>query len=141
MKVWKAFIEYDNINSAVEAKRNLDDFLLFSDGSRINIYFSNLDSIKFQNNNSGGMGNIHNISRKSLDYTQPESQNLAGIVDPQIKTIVNPSFNSERSMTLPPSLHSNGLDFHTDKVSSPLKSQFHRQMKAKSMEPNPFSKF
>lgn len=56
MKVWKAFIEYDNINSAMEAKRNLDDFLLFSDGSRINIYFSNLEVIKFQNNNSGGIG-------------------------------------------------------------------------------------
>mmetsp|Transcript_917 Transcript_917/g.822 ORF Transcript_917/g.822 Transcript_917/m.822 type:complete len:114 (-) Transcript_917:961-1302(-) len=47
MKVWKAFIEYDNIDSALEAKRNLDDFLLFNDGSRMNIYFSNLDTIKF----------------------------------------------------------------------------------------------
>lgn len=58
MKVWKAFVEYDNVNSAIEAKRNLDDFLLFSDGSRMNIYFSDRETIKFQNNNSGGIGNF-----------------------------------------------------------------------------------
>lgn len=58
MKVWKAFVEYEDTESAVDAKRNLDNFLLFSDGSRINIYFSNLESVRFQNNNNGGMGVI-----------------------------------------------------------------------------------
>lgn len=58
MKVWKAFIEFDNLESAIEAKRNLDDFLLFSDGSRMNIYFSNLETIKFQNSNAGGVGSL-----------------------------------------------------------------------------------
>ena len=59
------------MDSAYAAKRNLNDFLLFGDGTRMNIYFSNLDRINFQNNNSGGMGNPFSIDQLLilLDYT------------------------------------------------------------------------
>jgi RNA recognition motif-containing protein len=62
-KKWKAFIEYSDLPSASQARDNLDEFLLFSDGTRMNIYPSNLPRIKFQNNNSGG-----------IDYTLLEEQ-------------------------------------------------------------------
>jgi RNA recognition motif-containing protein len=62
-KKWKAFVEYSDSDAALQARSNLDDFLLFSDGTRMNIYPSNLQAIKFQNNNSGG-----------IDYTLLDDQ-------------------------------------------------------------------
>lgn len=56
--MWKAFVEYENVESAMQAKKNLDNFMLFNDGSRMNIYFSNLEVIRFQNDNDGGRGEI-----------------------------------------------------------------------------------
>lgn len=64
-KKWKAFVEYSDPEAAVQARENLNEFLLFSDGTRLNIYHSNLPTIKFQNNNSGG-----------VDYTLLEEQPL-----------------------------------------------------------------
>ena len=66
VKVWKAFVEFSTLESAFDAKRNLNDFMIFSDGTRMNIYFSNLDTIKFQNNNSGGMSNSLRSSQLNL---------------------------------------------------------------------------
>lgn len=66
VKVWKAFVEFSSTEEAIEAKRNLNDFQLFNDGTRMNIYFSSNDTVKFQNNNVGG-----------IDYTQPQENNLA----------------------------------------------------------------
>jgi len=62
VKVWKAFVEFSTLESAFDAKRNLNDFMIFSDGTRMNIYFSNLDTIKFQNNNSGGISTHPQLS-------------------------------------------------------------------------------
>lgn len=62
-KKWKAFIEFSDSQSALAARERLDDFLLYNDGTRMNIYPSNLQMIKFQNNNSGGH-----------DYTIQDSQ-------------------------------------------------------------------
>lgn len=55
VKVWKAFVEFSTLESAFEAKRKLNDYQIFPDGTRLNVYFSNLDVIKFQNNNAGGI--------------------------------------------------------------------------------------
>lgn len=66
VKVWKAFVEFSSTEEAVEAKRNLNEFILLNDGTKMNIYFSNLDTVKFQNNNAGG-----------IDYTQTQENNLA----------------------------------------------------------------
>lgn len=44
----------------------------------MNIYFSNLDTIKFQNNNSGGIGTLFLPSSRLFlpDYTQIDAKNL-----------------------------------------------------------------
>lgn len=54
-KVWKTFVEMDSIENAMEAKMRLNNYVLFEDGSRMNIFFSNLETINFQNSNSGGI--------------------------------------------------------------------------------------
>jgi hypothetical protein len=54
-KVWKAFVEMDTIESAVRAKQNLNEHVLFQDGSKINVFYSSLEAVKLQNNNSGGV--------------------------------------------------------------------------------------
>jgi len=56
VKIWKAFIEYSTVESAIEAKKHLNNFLLLNDGTRISIYNSNLETVKFQSNNTGGVG-------------------------------------------------------------------------------------
>eukprot|EP00331_Platyophrya_macrostoma_P009992 CAMPEP_0176433480 /NCGR_PEP_ID=MMETSP0127-20121128/16047_1 /TAXON_ID=938130 /ORGANISM="Platyophrya macrostoma, Strain WH" /LENGTH=684 /DNA_ID=CAMNT_0017815915 /DNA_START=144 /DNA_END=2198 /DNA_ORIENTATION=- len=78
MQVWKAFVEYDNVESAIKAKKNLDNFLMFSDGSRINIYFSNLEVIRFQNNNDGGIDYTLNDPM----YSQQNQQTIESFFSP-----------------------------------------------------------
>jgi len=80
-KKWKAFVEYDNVEHAIEARRNLDEFLLFNDGTRMNIYPSNLTTIKFQNNNSGG-----------VDYTLMEEQPLFSSKKEPLSAGLKPTF-------------------------------------------------
>lgn len=46
----------DSTDSAETAKQVLNNYVLFEDGSKINIFYSNLQTISFQNNNSGGIG-------------------------------------------------------------------------------------
>jgi len=79
VKVWKAFIEFSTLESAFDAKRNLNDFMIFSDGTRMNVYFSNLDTIKFQNNNSGG-----------IDYTISEEGTPSDLQNIQIQSHLLP---------------------------------------------------
>jgi len=107
MKIWKAFVEYDNPESAIEAKRNLDDFLLFNDGSRMNIYFSNLETVKFQNNNSGGVGKINLSIFLSKDYTLLECQKLVSIKE-MSRATANTSFASDNNISSP--TNSNGKE-------------------------------
>jgi len=38
------------------AKDNLDNSLLLEDGSKMNVYFSELSSVTFSSSNSGGVG-------------------------------------------------------------------------------------
>lgn len=38
------------------AKENLDNTMLLDDGSKMNVYFSNLTSVNFSSSNSGGVG-------------------------------------------------------------------------------------
>ncbi len=45
----------DTIESALEAKQGLDNKVLLEDGSRMNIYYSNLDHVNFVNSNTGGV--------------------------------------------------------------------------------------
>ena len=58
----------DTIESAIEAKKSLDNKILFEDGSRINIFYSSLDHVNFVNSNTGGVDytkikhNIDNIN-------------------------------------------------------------------------------
>ena len=54
-KVWKTFIEFSNTKSAETAMVNLNNRIVFDDGSKMNIFSSKLQSIKLQNNNVGGV--------------------------------------------------------------------------------------
>ena len=45
----------DSIGSAIEAKKMLDNYQIFDDGSCLNVFFSNLNQLTFNNNNSGGV--------------------------------------------------------------------------------------
>ena len=47
-KMWKAFVEMDSERNAKLAKINLHNQMIFSDGTKIMIHFSNLDKISFQ---------------------------------------------------------------------------------------------
>ncbi len=46
----------DSIKSAIASKNALNNYILINDGSKMNVYFSNIDNLYFQNNNSGGIG-------------------------------------------------------------------------------------
>lgn len=39
------FVEMESIPSALNAKNNLNQFVLFSDGSKINVFYSNREKI------------------------------------------------------------------------------------------------
>lgn len=54
-KVWKTFIELESSDAAENAKQGLNNFVIFDDGSKINVFYSNLMTINFQNSNSGGV--------------------------------------------------------------------------------------
>ena len=44
------------------AKEQLDNKMLLDDGSKMNVYFSNLSSVNFSSSNSGGVGNYYVFS-------------------------------------------------------------------------------
>lgn len=54
--IWKAFIEMDSIESAIKARNALNDRPFFANSSRANIYFSDRETINFNNKNSNGFG-------------------------------------------------------------------------------------
>ena len=54
-KVWKTFIEFTDIYSARLAMQNMNNHVVFEDGSKMNIFSSKLKNINFQNFNSGGV--------------------------------------------------------------------------------------
>jgi hypothetical protein len=115
-KKWKAFIEYSNSQSALAARENLDDFLLYSDGTRINIYPSNLHMIKFQNNNSGGHDytlqetsdpfSPVNIEVGSKHAKRPSEEGSNGLGSPQKKHSDLPEETCNRSTSAETGSHS-----------------------------------
>jgi len=46
----------ESIQKATIAKNELNNTKILEDGSKMNVYFSNLEKLLFQNNNSGGIG-------------------------------------------------------------------------------------
>lgn len=57
-RIWKTFIEMASEIEAEIAKENLDNNMLLDDGSKMNVYFSNLTSVNFSSSNSGGVGKL-----------------------------------------------------------------------------------
>ena len=55
-RIWKIFVEMASEIEAEIAKENLDNKMLIDDGSKMNVYFSNLTSVNFCSSNSGGVG-------------------------------------------------------------------------------------
>lgn len=62
----KSFIEFDNAQSALEARKKLNRVMLFDGKYRISIYPSNLQTIKFQNNFPGGVD--YTLMRKGQSF-------------------------------------------------------------------------
>jgi len=54
-KVWKTFVEYCEVQQAENAMTNLNNKVIFEDGSRMNIFRSKLKHVQFQNDNLGGV--------------------------------------------------------------------------------------
>ena len=46
----------ENEQEAEIAKLNLDGDVILQDGSKMNVYYSNLQQVSFHNSNSGGVG-------------------------------------------------------------------------------------
>jgi len=55
-RVWKAFIEFENSGSALLAKNQLDGQSILPTQIKINVYFSELQKVQFQNKNYRGKG-------------------------------------------------------------------------------------
>lgn len=68
-RIWKVFVEMDNEQEAEIAKTNLDGDVILHDGSKMNVYYSNLQQVSFQNSNSGGVGK-NKIFSISFSYSQ-----------------------------------------------------------------------
>ena len=54
-KVWKTFVQFTTTHSAKVALENLNNHLVFEDGSKMNIFTSKLQHINLQNSNLGGV--------------------------------------------------------------------------------------
>lgn len=54
-KVWKTFVEMDSSETARSACLHLNNRSIMPDGSKMNIFPSNLQQINFQNTNLGGV--------------------------------------------------------------------------------------
>jgi hypothetical protein len=84
-KVWKTFIEYTYADEAEKALHQLNNKVIFEDGSKMNIFRSKLKHVTFQNDNLGGVnyetlkgqqeGMLENSNRKRRstfqDYIAP----------------------------------------------------------------------
>ena len=51
----------DSIDSARASKNALNNYVLINDGSKMSVYFSNINNLSFQNNNSGGVGKLFTL--------------------------------------------------------------------------------
>ena len=55
-KVWKIFVEMQTLEGASLVIKHLNGKELFEDGSKMNIFYSKMKRLTFQNSNSGGYG-------------------------------------------------------------------------------------
>lgn len=56
---WKTFVEFDNPDSAIKARQIMNDKQFCDDPQLpMNVYASKLTYITFQENNTGGVGNV-----------------------------------------------------------------------------------
>ena len=55
-RIWKAFIEMLDENQAENAMNKLNETSVLDDGSQMNVYFSNLEILNFDNSNTCGIG-------------------------------------------------------------------------------------
>jgi len=54
---WKTFVEFDNPESALKARSQMNDKFFCDDNTLLmNVYASKLTYITFQENNTGGVG-------------------------------------------------------------------------------------
>jgi len=68
-KVWKTFVEYCEVQQAENAMTNLNNKVIFEDGSRMNIFRSKLKHVQFQNDNLGG------VNYEALQLQQEQQDN------------------------------------------------------------------
>lgn len=80
----KSFIEFDNAQSALEARKKLNRVMLFDGKYRISIYPSNLQTIKFQNNFPGGVD--YTLMRKAQNF-----ENLGNMQQTFMPTVMSMS--------------------------------------------------
>jgi hypothetical protein len=64
-KVWKTFVEYNDVYSAEKAMAQLNNKIIFEDGSKMNIFRSKLRHIQLQNSNLGGV-NYENLKEQQF---------------------------------------------------------------------------
>ena len=62
-KVWKIFVQMSTLEAAAEVIKHLNGKELFEDGSRMNIFYSKLKKLQFNNSNSGGFGYFKRLSQ------------------------------------------------------------------------------
>lgn len=66
----------ENEQEAEIAKSNLDGDVILQDGSKMNVYYSNLQQVSFHNSNSGGVGNHTNFYHFNISRLPgPEKKN------------------------------------------------------------------
>ena len=91
----------ESIERATVAKNELNNTKILEDGSKMNVYFSNMEKLHFQNNNSGGIGEkprkfpkfkIFNAKIFLLDYQYLKAKSRA-----MKKTETNYNYHSNGS--------------------------------------------
>ncbi len=71
--VWKAFVEMGSAEEAQKAKSYLDNYLLFNDGSKLNIHYSNLPQLSFPVKSQDAQDfveNPPNMSDEIIEFNQ-----------------------------------------------------------------------
>jgi polypyrimidine tract-binding protein 1 len=77
-KVWKTFVEMHNPEGAQLAWQHLNNQAIFPDGSKMNIFSSNLRQISFQNYNLGGVDYSALKKAGSVQEVEQEKQPVRG---------------------------------------------------------------
>lgn len=73
-KVWKTFVEYSEADEAEKALFNLNNKVIFEDGSKMNIFRSKLKHVQFHNDNLGGV-NYESLKEQQDSQEDPFGSN------------------------------------------------------------------